>query len=143
MSDEGLEKALDRHKAEWEAGRFDRIIPAFMFCVKNRLTMPDWLYNAVRDDLQFAYLARQRGGPSARTGAVQDHQNRVHGIRHLMMRTALEQQAWEIERGIRQAENKREAARLVRQMLAHSESPARGSADAILESFNPLEKGGK
>lgn len=143
MSDPGLEQVLDRYRAEWEAGRFDRLIPAFMFCAKNHLTMPDWLYEAVRDEIEFSYRNRRRGGPSARTGAVQDKSNRKHGIRHLMVKTELENQAWDIEYGRRtKRPNKREAAETAWRVMHASGSLALGSVDAILESYDLIESSG-
>ena len=140
MSDPGLEQVLERYRGEWEAGRFDRLIPAFMFCARNGLDFPDWLYEAVLDDLDFAYHSRRRGGRSARTGAVQDRWNRTHRLRHSLMRTILDYQTWEIELGIRTTpQNKGEAAREVERLLAEAESFARGSSQAIQESYNLLE----
>jgi TATA-binding protein-associated factor Taf7 len=111
-----------------------------MFCVKNELTMPAWLYEAVLDELDFSYRERKRGGRSARTGAVQDHWGRKHRIRHRMMRTVLDQQAWELDHGLRQTPpNKDEAAKEVERFLRQSASFARGSSIAIEESFNRLE----
>jgi hypothetical protein len=143
MSDPGLEQVLERYRAEWEAGRFDRLIPAFMFCAKNRLTVPDWLYEAVREELEFAYRNRQRGGPSSRTGAIQDASNRKHSIRHLMVKTELECQEWGIKYGRRKGRpNKREAAKTVWHAMQASKSFALGSVDAIIESYDLVESGG-
>ncbi len=137
MSDPGLEQVLERYRAEWDAGKFDRLIPAFMFCVKNRLNMPDWLYDAIQDELQWAYRHRQRGGKSARTGVVQDASRRKHKTRHLMMKTTLAQQEADPRRG--EAPNKTEAAKLVERLLSHWQSPARGSWTSIIESYDLVE----
>jgi len=144
MIDPAYESMLERYRDAWESGQFDRLIPAFMLCAHAELPMPEWLREAVLDELDFSYRTRQRGGPSSRTGAIQDHQNRVNRTRHLMVRAALDQQAWDIERGRRNGGiNKREAARTVGRMLTQFMNPARGSTDAILESYNSLEKSGK
>jgi hypothetical protein len=143
MSDPGLEQVLERYRGEWEAGRFDRLIPAFMFCAKNRLIVPDWLYEAVREDLEFAYRNRQRGGPSARTGAIQDASNRKHSVRHLMMQTALTHQKWDVEHGTRKRLSKRDAAKTVWQVMQASGSFALGSIEAIIESYDLVESGGE
>jgi hypothetical protein len=142
MMDPAYESMLEEYRSAWESGQFDRLIPAFMLCSGAGLPLPQWLSDAVLDDLQFAYRTRKRGDQYARTGAVQDHWNRVHQLRHGMMRTALEQQAWAIEIGLRtKPQNMDEAAKEVERALSNAGSYARGSFLAIQESYNRLENG--
>ncbi|MEP7129644.1 MAG: hypothetical protein ABI770_00795 [Sphingomicrobium sp.] len=140
MIDPAYESMLERYRQDWEKGQFDRLIYAFIVCAWNDVPVPLWLRDAILEDLQYSYQTRRRGDRSARTGAVQDHWNRVHQTRHAMMQTALNQQQWEIEIGMRQLPlNKNEAAEEVKALLSQTKHVARGSTDAIIESYNSLE----
>lgn len=142
MIDPAYESRLERYRLAWESGRFDQLIPAFMLCTAAGLPLPAWLGEAALDDLQFAYSTRKRGDRHARTGAVQDHWNTVHQTRHRMVQAVLSQQQWEIDMGLRRAPpNKDDAAEIVRKILTrkNAEHVARGSKEAILDSYNSLE----
>ena len=130
---------LARYKVEWDAGRFDRLIPAFMVCGWNDVPVPAWLRDAILDELHFSYTHRKRGDRHARTGAIQDHSRSVHQTRHALVQLGLRTQQIEVDNGTRQRVSARDAAQEAELVLRRSEHPARGSIDAILESYNLLE----
>ena len=141
MIDPAYESMLDRYKGDWERGKWDRVIPAFNLCAKVGLPFPEWLRQAVLDDLRFAYRNRQRGEAMARTGAIQDASNRKHETRHGLVQTALAQQAWALERGLRTKRlNKREAARDAFAMLMPGKEATQREIEQILESYDRVEK---
>lgn len=144
MIDPAYESMLERYRLAWEAGRYDQIIPAFRLCSAAGLALPAWLSEAALDDLQYAYKHRQRGGPSSRTGAIQDASNRMHGRRHALVKLALEQQAWELDHGLREKRpSKREAAKDAFAMLHPNTEASAREIEQILESYDSIEKRGE
>ena len=137
-----LEEELPKLKGKWEAGSASALIEAFGWCAGNAYPFPEWLLEAVLDELVWCRTHRPRGGTKAGNSAALERNERMHRIRYLLVEHNLKFQQMDVDAGRRKtAISEIEAARDAQRFLIGRDSPARGSADAILKSYKRLKSG--
>lgn len=135
-----IERRLQDLHTSWEAGSRYALREAFEWCGLNELPMPQWLYEAVTVDLDFADENR-RDGPHGRTQAKRDETHDKHAIRHNLVLQFLGLQELELLASEREMISVADACRSASRFLAKAGSFARGSARAIEESYNLMKSG--
>lgn len=137
-----LEAELPKLEAEWKAGSARALLKAFGWCSLNGYKFPDWLREAVLDELHFSIEKRPRGGTKQGNAAAQDRARLIHQTRYALVSQLLQMQQFELQNGIRAtAVSEAEAAREAESFLRAHQHNARGSAAAILKSYKVLKSG--
>jgi hypothetical protein len=136
-----LEGKLSELRAEWEAGSFRALQQAFVWCAGNGYKFPEWLREAILDELAFSKANRPRGGTKTGNSAAAERYERIHRLRYLLMDQHLKFQQYDIESGRRTTPiSEIEAARSVQDTLGGKHF-AWGTADAIRKSYKSLKSG--
>lgn len=137
-----LETELPRLKSEWERGSFSALMEAFIWCSGNGYTFPDWLSDAVQDELSYSMAHRPRGGTKQGNAVAIERANRIHSVRYHLVDQNLWFQRMDLEAGERSSpQSVAEAARDAASYLRDQKHEARGSEAAIMKSYKLLRKG--
>lgn len=137
---EFLEGELPRLQGEWRQGSFRALLTAFIWCAGNGHKFPDWLRDAIMDELQFSMANRPRGGTKKGNAVARERIESAHRVRYLLVELILKTQQAEIDAGRRSKPlSEIEAAREAQQFLAARKHPARSTAEAIRRSYKALK----
>ena len=137
-----LEEELPKLEARWQAGSASALIQAFGWCAGNAYPFPEWLLDAVLDELVWSRVNRPRGGTKTGNSAALERNETMHKVRFHLMEHFLNFQRIDLDAGRRSAAvSEIEAARGVQEFLIGRKHPAQGTPEAIRRSYKRLKSG--